>query len=590
MLEAFSEERARTTFDFRAYAHPADPLRHLFEEWVPYYRDKYAICRMIAPRSILEIGVRYGYSAMAFLSACPEASYLGLDNDSDTFGGAHGALDWARRQLAPFDARVETADTQRLASLPGDRYDLVHVDGQQDGEGTLHDLRLALEKAKYILVDGIFWTQQNLDASSHFLRKYRSLIDYAVVLPGYAGDLVVRVRDDAAKAAGAARDHRAIRDEYTREYFLQDCGGYHAFKSGDGRVLADTRLTTVFEAGAPWDGLNVLDVGCGRGELAYACYRAGAKVTGLDYSPAAIDIATSTYSKELGGRLRFVCEDVLDYAPPEPFDRIVAADFVEHIDPATLDRVFATLRRWLAPRGFLVIHTWPNRIAYERRQRAHRKRAAEAGFFVPRNQRSLYEDRMHLNEQTPARLRRALARHFPSCLVWVGGGDNPSAGLLGPVSRAMLAGNDSLYAIASIESVDAQALRGRLSQPALDPASLAGLRLELQDPPPRISHAQVFEMRVRVHNGAGQRLASLPPHPIHLSYHWREGGRVAVFDGLRSRLEAPLAPGESRTVVQRVLAPPRPGTYELDVTLVQEGGFWLDAQGGAFSRVAVVVE
>jgi len=590
MLEAFLEERARSAFDFRAFASPQDPLRHLFEEWVPYYRDKYAICRMIAPRSILEIGVRFGYSAMAFLSACPRASYVGLDNDSGTFGGEHGALDWARKQLAPYDARVELVDTQRLDALPGGPYDLVHVDGQQDGEGTLHDLRLALAKAKFILVDGIFWTRHNLDATTHFLQKYRSLIEYAVVVPGYAGDLIVRVRDDAARIMGGARDHRAIRGEYTRDYFLQDCGGYQAFKSGEGRTLADTRLVTVFELGQPWKGARVLDVGSGRGELAHACFRAGATVIGLDYSDAAVDIARSTFAADVGERLQFVCEDVLDYVPPRQFDRIVAADFVEHIDPATLERVLAKLRGWLAPGGLLVLHTWPNRITYERQQRERRKLARQAGLFMPRNQRSLYEDRMHLNEQTPGRLRRALTRAFPHCVVWVGSGDNPGAGLQSPVTRAMLAGNESIYAVASTAPIDVERLRLALAQPAVEAPVLAQVRLQVVEPPPRVAHGATFGLRVQVHNGAA-RLASLPPYPIHLCYHWWEDRRVAVFDGVRTRFETPLVPGESRTVTQRVVAPSKAGTYELELALLQEGRFWADgAGGGATPRATIRVD
>ncbi len=587
MLDAFLEERRRSTFDFRQFASPDDPLRHLFAEWVPYYRDKHAICRAIAPRSILEIGVRYGYSALAFLSACPDATYIGLDNDSDSFGGERGALAWARKQLAPYHAHIEIADTQRLDTLPGARYDLVHVDGQQDGEGTLHDLELALRQAKFILVDGIFWSRQNLDASSHFLQKYRSLIEYAVIVPGYAGDLIVRTREEAA-TLGAARDHRAIRDEYTREYFLQDCGGYQAFKSAGGLVLADARLVTVFEAGAPWKGLRVLDVGSGRGELAHACYRAGAEVIGLDYSSAATDIAHETYAADLGSRLQFVCEDVLDYAPPHPFDRIVATDFVEHVDRAALDVVLGRLRQWLAPSGRLLIHTWPNRLVYEWQQRKRRDAARSARIFLPRNQRSLYEDTMHLNEQTPGRLQRTLRKHFPHVTVWAGNNENPVATLGATPSREILRLQESIYAVASDTAIDVQSLRQRLLQPPLVPAQLAGLRIVAVRCPERARVGAVFEIETDVENGTPLRLASFGRNPIHLSYHWRDGDGVAVFDGLRTRLEAPLEPGEKRRVAQRVAAAHRPGRYDLEVRFLQEGVFWLDAQACEAQRVTIV--
>jgi 2-polyprenyl-3-methyl-5-hydroxy-6-metoxy-1,4-benzoquinol methylase len=479
--------------------------------------------------------------------------------------------------LAPYDAHIERVDTQRLDELPGGPYDLVHVDGQQDGDGSLHDLRLALGKAKFILVDGIFWTRQNLDASTHFLQKYRSLIEYAVVVPGYAGDLVVRVRDDAAKSMANARDHRAIRQEYTREYFLRDCGGYEAFKSGDGRTLADTRLVTVFEMGRPWKGMRVLDVGSGRGELAHACYRAGADVTGLDYSRAATDIAHQTYAADLGTRLQFVCEDVLDYAPAQTFDRIVATDFVEHIDPATLNRVLERLRGWLAPGGSFVLHTWPNRIAYERLQRERRERARDAGFFLPRNQRSLYEDLMHLNEHTPAVLRRALKRAFPEVVVWVGSGDDPAGGLRASApTRSLLATNDSIYAVCSDRPIGLDALRAALTQEALSPDALSGVKLAVVGvPQPKGPGAYRIEVEVR--NDTPHRLASLAPFPIYLSYHWYHGQETVVFDGIRTRLDAPIEAWQVRQVAQEVLAPAAAGVYDLVITLVQEHSFWLDA-------------
>jgi hypothetical protein len=84
-----------TTYDFRIYANPNDELSHLFPEWVDYYKLKYSIAQAIQPKSILEIGVRYGYSARSFLEACPMAHYLGIDNDSDSFGGSKGAINWA---------------------------------------------------------------------------------------------------------------------------------------------------------------------------------------------------------------------------------------------------------------------------------------------------------------------------------------------------------------------------------------------------------------------------------------------------------------------------------------------------------------
>ena len=132
---------AATDYDFRRSANPEGPLKYLFSEWVPYYRVKWATARALQPKRILEIGVRFGYSAAAFLDACPDAAYLGIDDDSDKSGGQKGAI---------------LCDSQQFEEFPRGPYDLIHIDGQQDGAGLIADLRKALRQARRILVDGLF--------------------------------------------------------------------------------------------------------------------------------------------------------------------------------------------------------------------------------------------------------------------------------------------------------------------------------------------------------------------------------------------------------------------------------------------------
>jgi O-antigen ligase len=63
---------------------------------------------------------------------------------------------------------------------------------------------------------------------------------------------------------------------------------------------------------------------------------------------------------------------------------------------------------------------------------------------------------------------------------------------------------------------------------------------------------------------------------VHLSYHWRQGDNAdyVVFEGERTGLPHDVAPGESVVVDAVVLAPPKPGTYELEWDLVQEHVAW----------------
>ncbi len=65
--------------------------------------------------------------------------------------------------------------------------------------------------------------------------------------------------------------------------------------------------------------------------------------------------------------------------------------------------------------------------------------------------------------------------------------------------------------------------------------------------------------------------------PVMASYHWLdEGGGVAVFEGLRSNLPAPVPPGGTCDLEIHVEAPERPGTYVLELSLLQDGWAWAD--------------
>jgi ubiquinone/menaquinone biosynthesis C-methylase UbiE len=111
-------------------------------------------------------------------------------------------------------------------------------------------------------------------------------------------------------------------------------------------------------------GDEVLDLGCGAGGIAeYISDRTGAKVTGLDISTSAIEVANSrTVTKR--DRLNFVIGDLnaLDL-PSNGYDAAISLDalyWVSDLD-TTLDAILAALR----PGGQLAIHTLHGRDANE---------------------------------------------------------------------------------------------------------------------------------------------------------------------------------------------------------------------------------
>ena len=78
---------------------------------------------------------------------------------------------------------------------------------------------------------------------------------------------------------------------------------------------------------------------------------------------------------------------------------------------------------------------------------------------------------------------------------------------------------------------------------------------------------------------------------VQLAYHWLDPlGNPIVWDGIRTPLPRPVAPGESVTLRAPVLAPRPPGRYRLAFDLVEEHRFWFAEVGCATLDVPVEVQ
>ncbi len=128
-----------------------------------------------------------------------------------------------------------------MEEFPGDPYDLIHIDGQQDGKGSIRDLTKALPKARHILFDGYFWTRTNFQHVSEFLYCHRDVIESCVILPGYAGELLITPRQVARRAGHSPA--MSFDPPHAASYYLQDCGGFEEYKRDKGLSLGDWRLS-----------------------------------------------------------------------------------------------------------------------------------------------------------------------------------------------------------------------------------------------------------------------------------------------------------------------------------------------------------
>ena len=125
--------------------------------------------------------------------------------------------------------------------------------------------------------------------------------------------------------------------------------------------LTSYRLENVVSLVQPKEGMLILDLGCGPGEIALRCAKAGAWTIGADVSKDALKISSQRASNHGLDIILFEFNGKDLPFRDSIFDAIVLADVAEHVTDDTLNHLLGEIRRTLKPDGRVVIHTWPTK-------------------------------------------------------------------------------------------------------------------------------------------------------------------------------------------------------------------------------------
>ena len=119
---------------------------------------------------------------------------------------------------------------------------------------------------------------------------------------------------------------------------------------------------------------------------------------------------------------------------------------------------------------------------------------------------------------------------------------------------------------------------GRYQMEAMSEEQAAKVEWRLADCPTQTAAGKEFTVGVRLANHSALMLNSYPPHPVSLSYHWKDvqTRQTLVQEGIRSPLATAVAPGADETYEATVLAPEQAGDYLLEMTLIQENVRWFE--------------
>lgn len=179
------------------------------------------------------------------------------------------------------------------------------------------------------------------------------------------------------------------------------------------------RVERAMELAALRPGLRLLDIACGRGEVPAIAAQAGVEAVGIDFSAASLQYADRlrrAHRDKFLGEMALVRADAcrLPFADAS-FDRITLLDIIEHLVPSQLEMMIREVHRLLAPGGYAVIHTLPNRWVYDvTLPFLHR-----LWHKIPQDPRGPIDREIHVNEQDLPRLHRMLGRSGLEHRLWL---------------------------------------------------------------------------------------------------------------------------------------------------------------------------
>lgn len=106
----------------------------------------------------------------------------------------------------------------------------------------------------------------------------------------------------------------------------------------------------------PFEGLRVLDIGCGGGLLSEPMARLGAQVVGVDATEANVKVA-SVHAAEQGLEIdyRHASVELLEEADEPAFDLVLNMEVVEHV--ADVTSFMRACGRLVAPGGLMIVAT-----------------------------------------------------------------------------------------------------------------------------------------------------------------------------------------------------------------------------------------
>lgn len=212
---------------------------------------------------------------------------------------------------------------------------------------------------------------------------------------------------------------------YDKKYYLTVCPGSDEFKESGGKKLFP-RLINLLQQIKIDESTKILDVGCGRGDVALYLGKNSKEAVGIDYSKEAIKLANSTkrnFPSAVRKKVYFKVMNIKKLSFPDNyFDIVICIDVLEHLYRNEAEYALGEIKRALKKDGILFLQTGINKLLYNFAYRYYiypvDKVITKIDKFVrnvnyeslPKDPRTIDEKRQHVNEPTYFYLKNLLRK------------------------------------------------------------------------------------------------------------------------------------------------------------------------------------
>ena len=147
---------------------------------------------------------------------------------------------------------------------------------------------------------------------------------------------------------------------YTTKYYLTEAEGGSEYPIANKRLIPQFYFA-IKQANIK-EGMSILDVGFGRGEILFHTASIAEKLVGVDYSEDAVRLANNLMTllpPEFSKKVELICDDINNVLPKlGKFDRVFLMDVVEHMYPEQLEEMYNELiKNHLNHGAIMIIHT-----------------------------------------------------------------------------------------------------------------------------------------------------------------------------------------------------------------------------------------